>query len=155
VDGSNVLVAASYSNFGDVNTQGLDLGFSVVLAPGWEASFNYSWLDFTIEDELPGFSSLLLPNAPENAIGAGVTYDDGPVGVRVGVRWVDDFRWGVGPFQGPVETYTVVNHYAQYRFTRRVSIGVDVANLLNDEHWEAFGGDLVGRRALANLRYGW
>lgn len=155
VDGSNVLVAASYSNFGDVNTQGLDLGFSVVLAPGWEASFNYSWLDFTIEDELPGFSSLLLPNAPENAIGAGVTYDDGPVGVRVGVRWVDDFRWGVGPFQGPVETYTVVNLSAQYRFTRRVSIGVDVANLLNDEHWEAFGGDLVGRRALANLRYGW
>lgn len=70
---------------------------------------NYSWFDFEIQDELPGFGALLLPNTPEHAASAGVNYDRKPLAVGVFVRWVDAFRWGVGPFQGPVQPYRLLS----------------------------------------------
>ena len=42
-----------------------------------------------------------------------------------------------------------------YAVTPRVSIGADVANVLDNDHYEAFGGDVLGRRALAHVTYGW
>jgi hypothetical protein len=30
-----------------------------------------------------------------------------------------------------------------------------MSNLLNNEHWEAFGGDLLGRRALVHVLFMW
>ena len=41
---------------------------------GLTASFAYSWFDFEIQDALPGFDTLLLPNSPENAFSLGVAY---------------------------------------------------------------------------------
>ena len=105
--------------------------------------------------ELPGFDALLLPNTPTHAASAGLNYDRQPLAVGVFVRWVDAFRWAVGPFQGPVESYAVANLTARYTISKRVSIGLDVSNLFADRHWQSFGGDLMGTRALANLRYGW
>ena len=29
------------------------------------------------------------------------------------------------------------------------------ANAADEEHWQAFGGDLLGRRALFNVSFGW
>jgi outer membrane receptor protein involved in Fe transport len=61
----------------------------------------------------------------------------------------------VGPFQGDVESYTTVDLNANYRFTDHWKVGVNVANLLDDEHWESFGGDLLGRRALGHVEFSW
>lgn len=37
----------------------------------------------------------------------------------------------------------------------KLPAGADVANLLDNDHYEAFGGDLLGRRALGHLTYSW
>ncbi len=37
----------------------------------------------------------------------------------------------------------------------RVRVGVDVSNLLDEEHYESFGGELIGRRALVHLDFTW
>ena len=68
---------------------------------------------------------------------------------------MEGFRWAVGPFQGDVEDYTTVDIGANYNFNERVSIGINIANAFDEEHWQSFGGDLLGRRALANVRFGW
>jgi hypothetical protein len=39
--------------------------------------------------------------------------------------------------------------------TRQLTLGVDVANVLDHRHYEMFGGDLLGRRALAHVTAGW
>jgi hypothetical protein len=39
--------------------------------------------------------------------------------------------------------------------TQQITAGVDAANLLDRDHYEAFGGDLLGRRALGHLTYSW
>ena len=34
-------------------------------------------------------------------------------------------------------------------------VGVNVANALDDDHYEAFGGDVLARRALGYVAYSW
>jgi outer membrane receptor protein involved in Fe transport len=61
----------------------------------------------------------------------------------------------VGPFQRNVEAYTTADARGNYYFNERIGVGVNVANLFDSEHWGSFGGDLLGRRALANVVVKW
>ena len=107
-DGSNVLVAASFTNFGGVDTLGIDTALNYYVTDAWTFSFGYSWFDFRIKDELPGFDSLLLPNSPSHK---SVWADLPAPSLRRSIQFplVDGFRWGVGPFQGDVKNYTTVD----------------------------------------------
>jgi outer membrane receptor protein involved in Fe transport len=51
---------------------------------------------------------------------------------------------GRRPLQGDVEAYTTADIRGNYYFTERIGVGVNVANLFDNEHWESFGGDLLG-----------
>ena len=155
LDGSNILAAASYTNFGKVDTQGIDIAFNYYFQDDWTASFSYSWFDFEIRDSQPGLDRILLPNSPENKFTVGLGYRQPRWDAGFTLRWVDEFRWGVGPFQGDVESYTTVDVVGNYLITDHWKVGVYVANLFDSEHWEAFGGDLLGRRALGSVSYGW
>ena len=155
VDGSNILAAVSYANFGDVDTQGLELGLSYYFLPGWKSAFNYSWFDFTVKNQLPGFDTLLLPNSPAHTASFALGYTQGPFEVNFSVRHVNDFAWGVGPFQGTVLAYASADVTAHYNLTKHLVVGLNVANLFDNQHWESFGGDLLRRRALTSLQWGW
>ena len=82
--------------------------------------------------------------------GGGSNWDAG-----VSARWVDEFRWVVGPFQGDVESYTTVDVNANWDIAESWTLGLNIANALDEEHWESFGGDLLGRRALASVAFKW
>ena len=154
-DGSPILVARSYTTFGQVDTEGADLGLTIHAGDGYRFDFSYSWFDFDIGSSAPGLDTLLSPNSPESKASFGIS----SVGERfdwgISGRWVDDFFWAVGPFQGTVKSYTTFDLNANYHFGDGWTFGVNVANLLDDEHWESFGGDLLGRRALASIAYEW
>jgi len=155
LDGSNILAVASYGNFDDVNVQGIDVGVNHSFLRRWQTAFTYSWFAFDIPDQTPGSEDLLLPNTPAHAMSASLSYDGNRFAAGLDARWVDDFRWADGFFVGNVPSYTPVDLTADVPLGRGVSVGLNVANLLNDRHWEAFGGALLGRRALVSLRYGW
>jgi outer membrane receptor protein involved in Fe transport len=154
-DGSNVLVAASYTNFDTVNIQGVDVALNYSLPAGWRIASSYSWFDFNVQDQPTGTEDLLLPNAPDHAFSAGLAYERGRIGASVDVRWVGDFRWADGFFLGDVKSYAVVEAAAIYPLTASVSVTANVSNLFNDQHWESFGGALLKRRALVGLQYNW
>lgn len=152
VDGTPIFALASYTNAGRVDTQGVDLGLNVYLKPQWVFDFSYSWFDFTIKDSGP---EEIQPNAPENKFSTGLTYNGGKLAASLKYRWVDDFFWAAGAFAGPVESYSVVDLSGSYRLNDRIEIGLNVANLFDDNHYESFGGDLLERRALANILFRW
>ncbi len=154
-DGTPAFIARSYTNFGEVNTQGIDLGLNYYFIDNWTASVTYSWFDFEIQDTSSPIANQLLPNTPENKVAGGISYAVPKWDFAFDLRWVDDFRWAVGPFQGDVEAYTTADIRGNYYFTDRIGVGVNVANLFNNEHWESFGGDLLGSRALANVVVKW
>jgi outer membrane receptor protein involved in Fe transport len=154
-DGSNILAAASYSNFAKVDIQGIDLGLTYAFLPGWRSTSTYSWFDFDIGDQAAGAEDVLLPNAPTHTFTLGLTYERGGIGAGLDLRWVDSFRWADGFFLGDVESYTVVDASATYPVSARVSVALNVANIFDDRHWETFGGALLKRRALLSLQYDW
>ncbi len=154
-DGAPIFVAVSYTTFGQVDTQGIDLGLTMHPALGWRVDFNYSWFDFDIGSGAAGLADILTPNSPETKFSAGVAWVGDKFDVAVSARWVDDFEWFVGPFQGTVESYTTADINANYRIDESWSVGVNVANVLDDEHWESFGGDILARRALAHIALTW
>jgi iron complex outermembrane receptor protein len=155
VDGSTIMTAVSYTNFGDVDTNGVDFGLTSQFAPNWSLNFTYSWFDFDVVEDLPGFENLLVPNTPEHRIASGVSFVTGDWNTNLSGRWVDDFDWAVGPFVGVVESYVTFDLNADYRMSDAVSVGLTVTNLFDDEHYQSFGGDLIGRRALATVAFGW
>ena len=58
-------------------------------------------------------------------------------------------------FVGPVPSYDVVNATANFHINDTFGIGVDVANALDNKHWETFGGDILKRRALGYVSVNW
>jgi len=154
-DGSNILAVASYTNFGETRTQGIDVGMSWFLPSGWRPSFTYSWFSFHVPGDQPDAQGLLQPNTPSHTVGGGLAYDSRRFSASGDVRWVDGFRWADGFFQGDVESYTTVDLAATCPVTTRMNVNLNVTNLFNDRHWETFGGALLRRRALISLQYHW
>ncbi|MDX1501559.1 MAG: TonB-dependent receptor [Thermoanaerobaculia bacterium] len=155
LNGAPILAAASYANFGEVDTEGIDLGINHYFDNGFTFSLSYSWFSFEIVDPLPGLAQILLPNTPKSKWSSGLAYTADRWNASASVRWVDDFFWAVGPFQGTVREYTVLDVNANYDVSDRVTLGLQVANATDKEHWESFGGDLLGRRALGSVTFSW
>ncbi len=152
-DGSPAFILASFANFGEVDTEGLELGLTYNPRPGWTLDFSYQYFDFDTRED--AVESPLLPNTPENTFSAAVSRVGERFDASLRWRWVEDFTWASGSFIGPVPSYNVVDLQFNYHLNDRWALGVDVANLLDDVHYEIFGGDLLERRALAHATVSW
>ena len=152
-DEAPIFVALSNRNYGRVDTDGVELSLSYAVTPHWTWTANYNYFDFTVKEDVP--ESPLLPNAPAHQASTGISYAGRALTGSIRYRWVDGFPWSTGLFTGPVKVYGVVDANVSRQLTPVWSIGLDIANLLDHEHYEMFGGDLLGRRALANLSCGW
>ncbi|HXG59067.1 MAG TPA: TonB-dependent receptor [Thermoanaerobaculia bacterium] len=154
VNGAPALVL-SYTNAGEVDTSGAEIAVNYYITDNWILDANYSLFDFEVKRGTVAAGDKLLPNAPETKYNIGLAFRSRKLDAKVAYRWVDGYRWAAGVFVGNVPQYDVVNLAANYRFTDHLALGVDVSNLFDNEHWEAFGGDLLQRRALASLTVRW
>lgn len=151
-DGSPAFVL-SYANAGKVDTDGGEIAFNYYVSSNWVVDFNYAIFNFDVKEA--AFGDRLLPNAPEKKWNAGVGYRGQRFDAHVAYRWVDEFDWAAGIFVGTVPQYDVLNASANIRLTDNIGVGVDVTNVLDDEHYETFGGDLLSRRALGFVTVNW
>ena len=154
LDGTPIFALASYTNAGQVDTEGVDIGLNYYINKNWVFDFSYSWFDFEVVEA--GLSANdLLPNAPEHKFSTGITYNGENYGVGLKYRWVDDFDWAAGFFVGPVESYDIVDLNANYDVNDRVGLSLAVSNLLDNEHYQIFGGDIITRRAIGTVTFRW
>lgn len=155
-DGSPILAALTYTNFGEVDTEGVDVGLQWHVSRPWRLDLSYSWFDFEIVDPAAGpLRDQLKANAPENSFSAGILYTADRWDAGLNFRWVDDFEWQAGVFDGEVPSYELLDLTANFRATDSISLGVNVSNLTDEEHWQAFGGDILERRALGSVEFRW
>ncbi len=150
--GEPVFTALSLVNFGRVDSRGAELSLNQRLGDRWNVDFGYAWFDFDIRDRLPDDPA--LPNSSENRFNASLVYVGERFDAALRARWVEGFDWSAGLFKGPVPSYEVVDLTANRSFGR-FRVGIDVSNLLDNEHYQFFGADLLGRRALVHLDYVW
>ena len=143
----------SCTNAGKVDTQGVELGLKYFVNKFLTADFNYTWFDFVVREELKG--SPILPNAPEHHFNLGVAYAADRIDASMRYRWVDDFPWRAGLFVGHVKSYSLLDFTANYHLKNGFALGLNISNLLNNEHYEIFGGDLLRRNVVATFSYRW
>lgn len=150
--GRPVIALLSFSNFGSAQSTGIELGAHYALPRGWTIQGSYTGFHSNVSD-VP--ENPLLPNTPVHQFSAGTAYAQGQFAGSLRYRWVDSFQWLSGIYVGQVPSYGVLDFNGSYKLTRHVTAGADLANLLDDDHYQAFGGDLLGRRALGHLTYSW
>ena len=153
VDGTAFLNAVSYTNFGEVDTQGVEVGLNTNLSDEWLLSFNYSWFDFDINEQLA--EDPLSANAPEHQFGTSLTYLAPKWDAGLKFRHVDGYLWAAGAFRGDVPSYDLVDFTASYRFNDSLEVGINASNVLDENHWQVFGGDIIERRILGHIKYRW
>ncbi len=146
-------IVLSIGNANYVDSQGVEFGIDRTIFDHWRIGANYSWFDFSPSLQPAGV--VIHPNAPQHKAGGSVGYFRGKLDANVRYRWVDGFPFTNGLFSGPVHAYNVVDASAIYRFNSNWSIGANVDNLLDDDHYEIFGGDILRRRALGTIAYSW
>jgi iron complex outermembrane receptor protein len=153
--GDGDTVALTYTNLGEVDTEGVDVGVNAFILGGGVISASFSWFDFDIKSAGAGLEDQLSPNSPERKAALGFGQNKEKLDWNVSFRWVDGFRWIVGPFNGDVEAYTTVDIHYNYHFDDNWGVGINVANAFDNVHNESFGGDLLERRALGHVVFNW
>jgi outer membrane receptor protein involved in Fe transport len=143
----------SYANAGAADTQGVDAGLNLYLNTAWTLGFAYSWFDFELKDAQIG--DRVLPNSPENSGSVSLAYSGARWDGSVAYRYVEEFDWAAGVFVGTVPQYDLVDVNFGFDVTDNFRVALNVANAFDDEHFQAFGGDVIGRRALGSVTFSW
>lgn len=134
-----------------VTTQGFTLGLNYYFGRFYNFAGNWSWnqLDRRGSDDplIPAF------NTPLNKYNLGLSGIDidnfigKNWGFSINYKWVQGFLFEGSPqFTGEIDDYGLVDAQINKRFPEsRTTIKAGCANLLNNLHYEVFGGPLIGR----------
>jgi iron complex outermembrane receptor protein len=144
----------SYVNAGKAQEAGMEVGASYYLSDQWLLRGNYSLYSFEVIEK--NLNDVLIPNSPKYRIGGGVTYTH-PDGHDAGlnVKYIPSFDWAAGIFQGKIPSYALIDLSGSYHFSKNIALTLIVSNLLDREHYEIFGGSLLGRRTVVTAAYSW
>ncbi len=151
--GSPIIALLSHTNVGKAETTGVEAAITASLTRRLRFHFNYSYFDFEIQED--ALENPIRPNAPQNKLALSLTYTGPRYDAVVGYRWSDGFDWRGGLYVGEVPSYGLVDLAANVSLNDHWRAGINVSNLLDQEHYEIFGGDLLGRRAIAHVSFSW
>ncbi|MBI3194413.1 MAG: TonB-dependent receptor [Ignavibacteriae bacterium] len=143
----------SYTNAGKVTEAGYELSANYYLTEHWTVDANFSYFSFKILEGHPNDpnNNFLVPNAPRYKFNIGATYSQSSFDLGVKMKYVPSFFWSAGVFRGDILTYTLLDFSGSYHYSENLSMSMSIANVLNREHWEIFGGSLLKRRATATI----
>lgn len=149
VNGANAFVF-SYTNAGEVDEKGVELGIHYYLTKEWMVDANATWFDFEVKSQQLG--DKLLPNTPDKKFNAGIAYSGPKINASLRWRHVPSFDWAAGIFAGRIKEFDVFHAALGYRVNDNIRVGVNALNLTDEKHYEVFGGSLLGRRILGNVQ---
>ncbi len=146
-----------------VQTQGFSLGMNYYFGKYYMLNGNYSWnkLIKTVEDDpiIPAF------NTPEHKVNVGLTARDmtidignkrlNNVGFGVNYKWVQGFTFEGSPqFTGFIPSYGLLDFQLNYTASSiHTTFKAGASNVLNNLHYETYGGPLIGRMAYLSIIY--
>jgi iron complex outermembrane receptor protein len=150
-DGSYAMVY-SFGNAGSVDEWGVEIGLNYYLGQAITIGGSYTYFDFDIKEASASVGPNLSPNTPEHKLSIRLDYTQ-PEKLDLGlkIKYVDRFEWKTGIFQGEVPSYTLVDLFGGYRLNARIRLNTIVTNLLDNEHYEIFGGSIIGRRIIGSI----
>jgi len=142
----NNVVRVATNSEDQVTTRGVSVGLNYYIGRYFAFTSNYSYnlLDMEGSDDplIPAF------NTPEHKFNIGFNGRDiRNFSFNINFKWVDGFVYEGSPqFTGEIPSYNVVDAQVNYKFfDGKLMFKLGSSNLLNNEHYEIYGGPLVGR----------
>ncbi len=137
---------AATNSLDEVTTQGASVGLSYFFWKNYELTGNYSWNKL----DRRGSTDPLIPayNTPEHKYNAGINGRDiKNWGFSINYKWVEGFLFEGSPqFTGRIETYNMLDVQINKRIPAiYTTFKLGANNVLNNMHYEVYGGPLVGR----------
>jgi len=145
-----------------VKTQGFSIGLNYYLSEHITLNGNYSFNDLTKVDE----NDPIIPayNTPKHKYNLGVSgrginlFDVDvlqKVGFGINYKWVEGFLYEGSPqFTGAVPTYDLLDAQVSVDLDRlNTTVKIGASNVLDNEHFETYGGPDIGRLAYISLLY--
>ena len=157
-DGSPAFIV-SYTNAGQVDEQGVELGVSFLPAANWQVDANYTYFDFEIDDDRATEGGTvneneLSPNTPQHKGNLGLTYNN-PERFSAGfnLHMQEAFDWAAGVFAGRIPGYATVDLNGSWNVAPFARINVAWNNVLDKEHFQLYGGSVLGSRAVGGVTF--
>jgi len=147
----NTAIVVSYTNEGDVDQKGVDIGLGIQLNNEFRLDGTYSYFDFTVNSKNAG--DQLVPNTPKSKGTVTLAYQgisngfDGSLSLRA----VAGYDWAAGVFVGKVPSSEFVNASLGYRLTPNFRLFAVGTNILDQQRYQLFGGSVLGRRVIGGL----
>ena len=144
-----------------VTTQGFSIGANFFFMDYFGFNGNYSWNKLNSESTDPVVPAF---NTPEHKYNVGLSARNIPMnlfggktdfGFNVTYKWVQGFIFEGSPqFSGPIEDYGLLDGQINFKFPKiNTTLKIGATNLLNNLHYETYGGPEIGRFAYASLLY--
>ncbi|MCC7231847.1 MAG: TonB-dependent receptor [Bacteroidia bacterium] len=158
---NNIYRVASNSQ-DQVSSQGISAGLNYFIGKYYTFSGNYSWNELNKR----GSDDPIIPafNTPRNKFNLGFSGRDldGAIfnliplkgwGFGITYKWVQGFLFEGSPqFTGTISNYDLLDMQVNKKFPRLHStLKFGASNLLNNLHYEVYGGPLIGRLAYVSL----
>ncbi len=144
-----------------VKTQGFSAGINYYFKRFYALKGNYSWNKLISEVDDP-----IIPayNTPEHKYNLGISGRDIPLrskgwlrsfGFNVNYKWVEGFIFEGSPqFTGFIPSYGILNAQVNFSFDRiNTSLKIGASNILDNLHYETYGGPLIGRLGYVTILY--
>jgi outer membrane receptor protein involved in Fe transport len=146
-----------------VTTQGASIGINYYLHPKYSLNANYSWNKLNEE----GTEDPIIPayNTPEHKynlgfVGREINFSNSKPFLRnfsfsINYKWVEGFTYEGSPqFTGNVPTYDLVD----VQLTKKIpemnaTLKIGSSNVLNNKHYEVYGGPYIGRMSYCSLLF--
>lgn len=143
-------VVVSYSNAGTVDERGVELALGALLTDELKLDASYTYFDFEVKSQQAGDS--LLPNTPKGKATVGLSYAGAQgIDAAVSIKFIEQYRWAAGVFSGVIPRSQLLTASVGYRVNNQLRLSLVGTNLLDQEHYQIYGGSVIGRRVLAGI----
>lgn len=145
-----------------VNTQGFSIGLNYYLSQSFTLNGNYSFNQLTKADK----DDPIIPayNTPENKYNLGIAARNisilnvgalQKIGFALNYKWVEDFLYEGSPqFTGDIPAYDLLDAQVSVDLDKlNTTIKIGASNILDNKHFETYGGPYIGRLAYINFLY--
>lgn len=145
-----------------VNSQGICIGLNYYIGKYYSVSGNWSWNELNKRNS----NDPIIPayNTPKNKINLGFSGRDieavlfkkvnlQHVGFAVNYKWVQGFLYEGSPqFTGEIDDYALLDFQINKQFPKiKSTFKLGASNLLDNQHYEVYGGPLIGRLAYFSI----
>ena len=142
----------SNTNVGQVNQWGVEIGINYYVTNELLFSGNYSYYDFDVINA--NVNQPLLPNTSPHKFNISASYVmPKTFDITLSFSYVHGYDWLAGTYIGYVPAYSLVNVNGGVYVLNNLRLGFNIYNLLNNKHYEIFGGTYLPRMASMQATY--